>query len=321
MDAVAGDLPFGLPAAQRGGGPAGPPVAGLGTARSPPRSARTSTGLAACHSPGGCSALAGQLLDNVRGYAPFQALYWTGLYLLYVVPALVGTFWGAPLIAREIEAGTLRMAWTQSVSRTRWLAANLGVGALASMAAPGLLSLMVSWWASRVDPLDPFGMNRLQPAMFGARGIAPAGYAVFAFVLGVTAGLLIRNTVAAMAVYSAAEALVIVWIRPPASSPGARHHAAQRVRSGVPGTRTTGLRGGRPGTVLPRHDRQAAPPADRDLPAGQPVLAAAVGGDVALPGPGPGPVAGRFLLRVDPAAADRLSIRRVISPVGQQATI
>jgi hypothetical protein len=55
------------------------------------------SGLAACHSPGGCPALAGQLLDHVRGYAPFQALYWTGLYLLYVVPALAGTFWGAPL--------------------------------------------------------------------------------------------------------------------------------------------------------------------------------------------------------------------------------
>ena len=176
------------------------------------------SGLAACRSAAGCQALAGQLAEKVRDYSPFQLLYWGGLYVLYVVPALVGTFWGAPLIAREIETGTFRVAWTQSVSRTRWLVVKLALGGLAAMAAAGLLSLMVAWWASRVDPLDPFGMNRLQPAMFGARGIVPIGYAAFAFALGVTAGMLIRNTVPAMAVtlaaFAAVEGAVIAWIRP-----------------------------------------------------------------------------------------------------------
>jgi hypothetical protein len=176
------------------------------------------SGLAACRSAASCPALAGQLAAKVRGYGPFQLLYWGGLYVLYVVPALVGTFWGAPLIAREIETGTFRVAWTQGVSRARWLVVKLALGALASMAAAGMLSLMVSWWASRVDPLDPFGMNRLQPAMFGARGIVPIGYAAFAFALGVTAGMLIRNTVPAMAVtlavFAAVEGAVIAWIRP-----------------------------------------------------------------------------------------------------------
>jgi hypothetical protein len=37
------------------------------------------------------------------------------------VPALVGVFWGAPLLAREYDTGTFRLAWTQSVSRRRWL--------------------------------------------------------------------------------------------------------------------------------------------------------------------------------------------------------
>jgi len=49
-----------------------------------------------------------------------------GLVVL-VVPALIGVFWGAPLIARELETGTFRLAWTQSVTRTRWLAVKLGV--------------------------------------------------------------------------------------------------------------------------------------------------------------------------------------------------
>jgi hypothetical protein len=123
----------------------------------------------------------------LRADGAFGAVYWGGIFVFYAVPAIIGMFWGAPLIARELEAGTFRVAWTQSVTRARWLAVKLGLAGLASMAAAGLVSLMVTWWSSRVDPLDPFGMNRLQPAMFGTRGIAPIGYAAFAFVLGVTA--------------------------------------------------------------------------------------------------------------------------------------
>jgi len=112
--------------------------------------------------------------------------------VMLVVPALIGIFWGAPLIARELEAGTQRLAWTQSVTRGRWVAVKLGLVGLASMATAGLLSLMVTWWSS---PFDRIGAGRLDPAIFGERGIAPVGYAAFAFALGVTAGMLIRRTV------------------------------------------------------------------------------------------------------------------------------
>ena len=46
-------------------------------------------------------------------------LFWAGLIVVAAVPALVGAFWGAPMVARELEAGTHRLAWTQSVTRTR----------------------------------------------------------------------------------------------------------------------------------------------------------------------------------------------------------
>ncbi|MGA8457382.1 MAG: ABC transporter permease [Streptosporangiaceae bacterium] len=120
-------------------------------------------------------------------------------------PALIGMFWGAPLIARELEAGTQRLAWMQSVTRFRWLAVKLGLAGLASMAAAGLLSLMVTWWSG---PFDRIGAGHLDPAIFSQRGIAPVGYAAFAFALGVTAGLLIRRTVPAMAVTLAVFAAV-----------------------------------------------------------------------------------------------------------------
>jgi hypothetical protein len=112
-------------------------------------------------------------------------------------PALIGIFWGAPMIAHEIEAGTHRLAWMQSVTRLRWVAVKLTLGGLASIAAAGLLSLMVTWWSG---PLDQATMDRLYPSVFGERGIVPIGYAAFAFALGVTAGLVIRRTLPAMAV-------------------------------------------------------------------------------------------------------------------------
>ena len=116
--------------------------------------------------------------------------------LLLTIPVLTGIFWGAPLLARELENGTHRLAWTQSVTRTRWLATKLALVGLASIAVAELFSLMVSWWFS---PIDKVNMNRLTQGVFDERGIVAIGYAAFAFALGVAAGALIRRTLPAMA--------------------------------------------------------------------------------------------------------------------------
>jgi hypothetical protein len=64
--------------------------------------------------------------------------------LVLAVPGLIGVFWGTPLVARELESGTHRLVWTQSVSRTRWLAVKLGLVGLSAMVTAGLLSLAVT---------------------------------------------------------------------------------------------------------------------------------------------------------------------------------
>ena len=115
--------------------------------------------------------------------------------LVLVVPLLIGMFWGAPLVSREFEAGTFRLVWTQGITRTRWLAVKLGLGALMSMAAAGLLSLMVTWWSAQLDQVNADPFSTLQ---FGARDIVPIGYAAFGFALGVTAGLLFRRLLPAI---------------------------------------------------------------------------------------------------------------------------
>jgi hypothetical protein len=137
------------------------------------------------------------------------------LGLVLVVPVVIGMFWGAPLVARELETGTFRLAWTQSVSRLRWLLVKLGVVGLAGAVVGGALSLMVTWWFS---PIDKVSADRFSPASFGMHGFVPAGYALFAFALGATAGVLFRRTLPAMTVtlvgFIATRAVVAEWIRP-----------------------------------------------------------------------------------------------------------
>jgi ABC-2 family transporter protein len=116
---------------------------------------------------------------------------------LVAAPALVGAFWGAPLISREFENGTHRLAWTQSITRTRWVTVKLLVIGAAGVIATGLLSLMVTWWSSAMDSANT---DRFGAGLFGERNIVPLGYAAFAFVLGVAAGIVLRRALPAMAV-------------------------------------------------------------------------------------------------------------------------
>ena len=152
-----------------------------------------------------------------------RLIYNAGLVVVAVAPAVVGAFWGAPLVARELESGTYRLAWTQSVTRTRWLATKIGVAALAAAAAVGALTLAVTWWAGPLDGgtgSGPGGMlpARLTPVAFAMRGIVPAAYAVFALVLGVAVGLVLRRTLPAMAVtlalFTLVQVAVPLWVRP-----------------------------------------------------------------------------------------------------------
>jgi hypothetical protein len=133
--------------------------------------------------------------------------------LMIVIPALIGIFWGAPLIARELEVGTHRLAWTQSVTRTRWLAVKIGLVGVCSLLVTGLLSLMVTWWFS---PIDRVNMNVF--GSFDQRDIVPIGYAAFAFALGVSSGALLRRTLLAMpttlAGFVVARLAIVDWVRP-----------------------------------------------------------------------------------------------------------
>jgi hypothetical protein len=173
-----------------------------------------STGIAGCVTQSrGCS----DFLQ--RFYHDNQEPFLAGTAVMLVLPALIGLFWGAPLVTRELETGTHRLVWNQSVTRTRWLAIKLALVGLAAMAAGGLGSLAVTWWSGPLDKsAASSGFPRMGPLLFAARGIVPIGYAAFAFALGVTVGTLVRRTLPAMtitlAVFVAVQIAMPLLVRP-----------------------------------------------------------------------------------------------------------
>jgi ABC-type transport system involved in multi-copper enzyme maturation permease subunit len=117
--------------------------------------------------------------------------------LLQGVPALIGAFVGAPVLARELETGTFRYAWTQGFGRWRWALAKLVSLAIAVAAAAWAFSLLLSWYFA---PFFAYGsQTTLAPTVFDLRGVAFAAWTLAAFAIGALAGMLIRRVVPAIA--------------------------------------------------------------------------------------------------------------------------
>ncbi|KFU76548.1 hypothetical protein SAMN04489729_7352 [Amycolatopsis lurida] len=138
------------------------------------------------------------------------------------VPLLAGVFWGAPLLAREHERGTCQLAWTQSVSRGHWLGVKFGVlgvaATLAGLASGQMFGKWLEIFPGKAETLR-------ETSYFGAVGIAPAAWWLFAFALGAAAGVLVRKTLPAIAITVAvfvAAAVTLMLLRP---------HYAEPVRS------------------------------------------------------------------------------------------
>jgi hypothetical protein len=102
---------------------------------------------------------------------------------LQVIPALIGAFVAAPLLARELETGTFRYAWTQGFGRSRWTVAKLVPLAVAVTVAAGAFSVLVSWY---IQPLWGAGDDNgpLYPTIFDLRGAAFAAWTLAASAIG-----------------------------------------------------------------------------------------------------------------------------------------
>ncbi|MGW4792054.1 ABC transporter permease [Nonomuraea sp. NPDC004297] len=178
---------------------------------------RYSAGIAGCTPDDSCARFYDQFFDEYQ--TPFMAL----CLIVLLLPAIVGLFWGAPLLTRELEAGTHLLVWNQSVTRARWLTVKLGLVGLAAVLAAGLCGLAVTWWSDPLDKSAMAGYGLMDPLVFDARGIVPMGYAAFAFALGVTMGMLVRRTLPAMALtlvlFAVVQLAMPTLVRPHLSTP------------------------------------------------------------------------------------------------------
>ena len=182
------------------------------------------SGIGSCQGSA-CKGLADNFLGQLDAGATYPLLYTFGIAVVLIVPALIGLFWGAPLIAREFETGTHHLVWNQSITRGRWLTVKLIVIGVAAMAVTEALSLLLAWWAMPISWTVEHGgtasriaMNQFSPLVFASHGITPLAYAAFAFALGATAGALIRNTLPAMAItlalFTALQIAMALSVRP-----------------------------------------------------------------------------------------------------------
>jgi hypothetical protein len=110
------------------------------------------------------------------------------------LPMVAGMLIGAPLLAREYEQRTWQLAWTQGVTRARWLATKLGAVLAGVVAVSVVFALGTTWW---FEPLSP---QRFSPEKFNHAVLVFPMYVVVAVAIGILAGVVVRRTILAAAI-------------------------------------------------------------------------------------------------------------------------
>ncbi|MEU2512326.1 hypothetical protein [Streptomyces syringium] len=155
--------------------------------------------LAACDAVE-CDGSSAKVAEFRSSYGDY--LHYAGL-LLEFLPALLAAFVAGPMVARELESGTYKVAWSQSGSPMRWFAAKLALPAVAALAGVSVLAALYTWCWRVVG--DREGGDVLLPGQvwhqsFNALGPAPVVLALAGVAVGALVGLLVKRTLPAMIV-------------------------------------------------------------------------------------------------------------------------
>jgi ABC-type transport system involved in multi-copper enzyme maturation permease subunit len=148
-------------------------------------------GLAACLSinPG---PICGQKLGDFQ--QRFQALTTLANWFT-LIPGLIGVLLAAPFIL-DLEQGTYRLAWTQSITRGRWLLGKLGLPVVAAVLAAGALILLFTWWRAPNVHIN----GRLDTGNYDTTGTVVIGYTLFALALALALGAIWRRAATSLTV-------------------------------------------------------------------------------------------------------------------------
>ena len=171
-------------------------------------------GLSAClgtHPRSGCDQVVQAFGERFRRAG--ELLGWFTL-----VPGLIGVLLAAPFVL-ELENRTYRLAWTQSITRRRWITSKLAITIAAALLAVLALTLLMVWWHGPLDRLQ----GRMENSVYDSEGIVPFGYVLFALGLALSVGAVWRRTVPALVVafvgYFASRIFVDTWLRQRLVSP------------------------------------------------------------------------------------------------------
>jgi hypothetical protein len=170
--------------------------------------AYSNDGLAACASFQSSAACGNAIGSFTQKWSSLVGL----VTWLTLVPGLIGVLLAAPFLL-DLENGTYRLAWTQSITRRRWLAGKLGLAVACSLAAGLILILLMTWWHTPWVHLQ----GRMQSPNYDFEGTVILGYGLFALGLAVAMGAVWRRAVPALMVafggYFAARIFVDTWLR------------------------------------------------------------------------------------------------------------
>jgi hypothetical protein len=171
-------------------------------------------GLAACvgtHPSPACNEAVGNFTQRFESIGNLIA--W-----LTLVPGVIGVLLATPFVL-QLEHGTYRLDWTQSVSPRRWIATKLGLAVGVALAASLALIVFVTWWRGPLVRLQ----GRMENDVFDSVGTVPLGYTLFALGLALAIGVLWRRASAAVLIAFGAYVVVRVffdtWLRQRLSPP------------------------------------------------------------------------------------------------------
>jgi hypothetical protein len=156
------------------------------------RTAFSNDGLAACLARGPATSCGTDIMAFTNRFgSAVNVAFWS---VLLIAPGLLGVLIGAPLIARELEFGTWRLAWSQTVTRTRWLAVKLAIVTGGVIVFGAAITAVITWYRAPMDRLTGHFINNA----YDYEGLVLTAYILCAFGFAVLAGLLIRRSIPAM---------------------------------------------------------------------------------------------------------------------------
>jgi hypothetical protein len=130
-----------------------------------------------------------------------------------LLPLLVAAVVAGPVIARELESGTYKLVWSQSVPPARWFAAKTAVPAAAvALACAGLVVLFRVLWGPTASD---YRLSWHERHVFLTLGPTLVAYCLLAVAVGALVGLLVRRTIASMSsagLVTGAVMVVMTWL-------------------------------------------------------------------------------------------------------------